>query len=272
MNKKMKHLLLALCVCIFGLMMTGCGSALKANIKLTSATKATCTIKQGYDDELLSGLASMSKMTKKELINELKASGAKYSKEKVNGVTYHMFSMTIKNKKFSEIEDLLSDAGYTNVCLTKDFFYATLDPSTAGSNLALADVAALQKDDISTSLSFYMNVTVSFKNKIVKKSSNGKLSNKSKTVSFTVKDASKKKNFYASTSKVTKAAKNNAVKANKTYKAGKKLTVSNSKSLAKMKLDEKQIKPGTAVKTKGSHTLTVWSKDGKVQNITFTIK
>ena len=41
MNKKMKHVLLALCVCIFGLMMTGCGSAINTTVKLTSATKAT---------------------------------------------------------------------------------------------------------------------------------------------------------------------------------------------------------------------------------------
>lgn len=81
MNKKMKHVLLALCVCIFGLMMTGCGSAINTTVKLTSATKATCTIEQGYDDEMLDGLASMSEMTKKELINELKGSGAKYSKK-----------------------------------------------------------------------------------------------------------------------------------------------------------------------------------------------
>ena len=84
MNKKMKHVLLALCVCIFGLMMTGCGSAINTTVKLTSATKATCTIEQGYDDEMLDGLASMSEMTKKELINELKGSGAKYSKKKIS--------------------------------------------------------------------------------------------------------------------------------------------------------------------------------------------
>lgn len=99
MNKKMKHVLLALCVCIFGLMMTGCGSAINTTVKLTSATKATCTIEQGYDDEMLDGLASMSEMTKKELINELKGSGAKYSKKKIDGVTYHMFSMTVKKQE-----------------------------------------------------------------------------------------------------------------------------------------------------------------------------
>lgn len=115
-------------------------------------------------------------------------------KKKIDGVTYHMFSMTVKNKKLSDIEDLLSSAGYTNVCLTKNFFYATLDPSTAGSNLTiakLADAAQLQKNDLTDSLSFYMNVKVSFKNKV--KTTNGKLSNKSKTVSWTIRDASKKK-------------------------------------------------------------------------------
>ena len=205
-------------------------------------------------------------MTKKELINELKGSGAKYSKKKIDGVTYHMFSMTVKNKKLSDIEDLLSSAGYTNVCLTKNFFYATLDPSTAGSNLTiakLADAAQLQKNDLTDSLSFYMNVKVSFKNKV--KTTNGKLSNKSKTVSWTIRDASKKKNFYASTSKVTKTAKTTAVKNNK-------ITVSNSKSLVKMKLDGKVVKKNAVIKKKGTHTLTIWSKNGKVQNVTFTIK
>ncbi len=115
-----------------------------------------------------------------------------------------------------------------------------------------------------------MNVKVSFKNKV--KTTNGKLSNKSKTVSWTIRDASKKKNFYASTSKVTKTAKTTAVKNNKSYKAGKKITVSNSKSLVKMKLDGKVVKKNTVVKKKGTHTLTIWSKNGKVQNVTFTIK
>ena len=34
MNKKMKHLLLALCACIFGLMMTGCASETTTTRKL----------------------------------------------------------------------------------------------------------------------------------------------------------------------------------------------------------------------------------------------
>mgnify|MGYP007107272225 CR=1 FL=1 len=55
-------------------------------------------------------------------------------------------------------------------------------------------------------------------------------------------------------------------------KAGKKITVSNSKSLVKMKLDGKVVKKNTVVKKKGTHTLTIWSKNGKVQNVTFTIK
>lgn len=79
-------------------------------------------------------------------------------------------------------------------------------------------------------------------------------------------------NFYASTSKVTKTAKTTAVKNNKSYKAGKKITVSNNKSLVKMKLDGKVVKKNTVVKKKGTHTLTIWSKNGKVQNVTFTIK
>lgn len=104
------------------------------------------------------------------------------------------------------------------------------------------------------------------------KTTNGKLSNKSKAVKWTIKDASKKKNLYASTAKTTKTAKTTAVKNNKSYKSGKKITVSNSKSLVKMKLDGKAVKKNTVVKKKGTHTLTIWSKNGKVQNVTFTIK
>ena len=63
MNKKMKHLLLALCVCIFGLMMTGCASETTTTIKVKSATKADFSIQVGYDDELLSAIATMSETT-----------------------------------------------------------------------------------------------------------------------------------------------------------------------------------------------------------------
>ena len=58
----------------------------------------------------------------------------------------------------------------------------------------------------------------------------------------------------------------------KSYKAGKKLTVANAKSLAKLTLDGKTIKSGKAVTKKGTHTLMVWSKNGKVQKVTFKIK
>ena len=44
------------------------------------------------------------------------------------------------------------------------------------------------------------------------------------------------------------------------------------KSLAKMKLDGKAVKPGKAVLKKGTHKLIIWSKDGKVQRVTFKIK
>ena len=74
------------------------------------------------------------------------------------------------------------------------------------------------------------------------------------------------------TSTHTKTAKTTAVKNNKSYKAGKKITVSNSKSLVKMKLDGKVVKKNAVIKKKGTHTLTIWSKNGKVQNVTFTIK
>lgn len=39
-----------------------------------------------------------------------------------------------------------------------------------------------------------------------------------------------------------------------------------------MKLDGKAVKPGKAVLKKGTHKLIIWSKDGKVQRVTFKIK
>lgn len=277
MNKKMKHLLLALCVCIFGLMMTGCASETTTTIKVKSATKADFSLQVGYDDELLSAIATMSETTTEEIIKELKASGAVYAKKTINGITYHTFTASAKNAKMTDIEKLLEESGYTNVCLTKDFFYATFDPDNAANNLSsiaglsskAAELQANDNYDLSN-IQFFMKTSVTMKSKV--KTTNGKLSNKSKTVKWTIKDASKKKNIYASTAKTTKTAKTTVVKNNKSYKAGKKITVSNSKSLVKMKLDGKVVKKNTVVKKKGTHTLTIWSKNGKVQNVIFAIK
>lgn len=277
MNKKMKHLLLTLCVCIFGLMMTGCASETTTTIKVKSATKADFSIQVGFDDELLSILAISENTTTTDIIKEMKGAGFVYAKKTINGITYHTFTASAKNAKMTDIEKLLEESGYTNVCLTKDFFYATFDPdqianstsSVAGLTSKAAKLQANDDYDISD-FQFFMNTSVTMKSKI--KTTNGKLSNKSKTVKWTIKDASKKKNIYASTAKTTKTAKTTAVKNNKSYKAGKKITVSNSKSLVKMKLDGKAVKKNTVVKKKGTHTLTIWSKNGKVQNVTFTIK
>lgn len=85
-------------------------------------------------------------------------------------------------------------------------------------------------------------------------------------------DSNKVTRLCASTTKVTRTAKSNSVVNGKTYKAGKKLTVANPKSLAKMKLDGSAVKPGKAVTKKGTHKLIIWSKNGKVQRVTFKIK
>ena len=223
--------------------------------------KIMCNLSEGVED----------------LIKELKGSGAVYAKKTINGITYHTFTASAKNAKMTDIEKLLEEAGYTNVCLTKDFFYATFDPDNAAKNMSCiagltskaAELQANDNYDLSN-IQFFMKTNVTMKSKI--KTTNGKLSNKSKTVKWTIKDASKKKNLYASTAKTTKTAKTTAVKNNKSYKAGKKITVSNSKSLVKMKLDGKAVKKNTVVKKKGTHTLTIWSKNGKVQNVIFTIK
>lgn len=273
---KVKKLLLTMCLFILGVVMTGCGEALTTDVKITSATKANCTIQVGFDDELLSAIAEMSGTTTKDLIKEMKASGATYSKKKLNGVKYHMFSTSIKNAKLSDVEALLEESGYIDVCITKNYFYATFDPDALSNGLAssiagLADKAAeIQAENDMPELSFYMKTTVSMKSKI--KATNGKLSNGSKKATWTIKDASKKKTLYASTSKVKKTAKTTSVKNGKTYKPGKKIAVTNSSSLVKMELDGKTVKKNTVVTKKGKHTLTIWSRNGKVQNVNFKIK
>ena len=71
MNKKMKYLLLTLCVCIFGLMMTGCASETTTTIKVKSATKADFSMQVGFDDELLSILAMSENTTTAGIIKEI---------------------------------------------------------------------------------------------------------------------------------------------------------------------------------------------------------
>ena len=105
---------------------------------------------------------------------------------------------------------------------------------------------------------------ITFKSKV--NFTNGTVSKDGKTVSWVIKDADKATRLFASTTKVNKTARSKSVVNGKTYKPGKKLTVSNPKSLAKMKLDGKAVKPGKAVLKKGTHKLIIWSKDGKVQS------
>ena len=269
MSRQLKHLLLAMCICVFGFIMTGCGAAVSTNVRITSSTKANCTISVGYDDELLSAIADMSDTTKAAIIKDMKKSGAKYSKKKIDGVVYNMFYSTVKNAKLSQVEALLTQCGYTNVCVKSNYFYASFDPDAISNTTA--KTAATGKDlDLTDSMSFYMSAKMTFKAKVA--ATNGKLTKDKKTVSWVIKDASKKKNFYASTSKVIKTAKASSVSNGKSYKAGKKLTVANAKSLAKLTLDGKTIKSGKTVTKKGTHTLMVWSKNGKVQKVTFKIK
>lgn len=182
-----------------------------------------------------------------------------------------MFYKTIKNVKLTDIEADLEESGFKNVCLTNGYFYLTYDPDTESDYLSAASAISLSDtDDSEDSAGMYLSLKVTFKSKI--KATNGKVSNSGKTVTWTVKNASKKKNFYASTTKVTKTAKAASVKSGKTYKSGKKITVKNSNSLADMELDGKTIKAGKKVTKTGSHTLKIWSKNGKVQTVTFKIK
>lgn len=215
--------------------MTGCGVATTTSVKISSATKASCTVSIGFDNEALTKLAQAMDTTKAQLLKELKKSDAKYTKKKLDGVEYHIFYSTIKNTK-------LNDAIF----------------GTNNTNISVDDY------------SLYIGMKVTLDSKV--NFTNGKVSNDGKTVSWVIKDSNKVTRLCASTTKVTRTAKSNSVVNGKTYKAGKKLTVANPKSLAKMKLDGTAVKPGKAVTKKGTHKLIIWSKDGKVQRVTFKIK
>lgn len=278
-NRKIKKLLLLLCVCVLGLVVTGCSEAITTDVKITSAKKANLTLGVGMDDELLEAYAAMSDLTTDELISELKAQGMDYSQKKMNGVKYHMFSATEKKLSFSKIEGYLEDSGFLDVCLTKDFFYATFDPSSLDDDsttsaigeviIQSAKIAA--SDDYSDyDISYFVQSTVTFKSKV--KATNGKRSNGSKKVTWSAGDTDNVSTFYASTTKVKKAAKATSVKKGKTYALGKTIKVKNSKSVAKMTLDGETIKNGYKVTTTGKHTLKIWSKNGKLKTVTFKIK
>ncbi len=267
MNKHLKHLLLTMCIFVFGFALTGCGVATTTSVKISSATKASCTVSIGFDNEALTKLAQAMDTTKAQLLKELKKSDAKYTKKKLDGVEYHIFYSTIKNAKLSEIEKLLSNYGYTNVCVSPKYFFATLaSKSKLNDAIFGANNTNISVDDYS----LYIGMKVTLDSKV--NFTNGKVSNDGKTVSWVIKDSNKVTRLCASTTKVTRTAKSNSVVNGKTYKAGKKLTVANPKSLAKMKLDGTAVKPGKAVTKKGTHKLIIWSKDGKVQRVTFKIK
>lgn len=269
MNKHLKHLLLTMCIFVFGFALTGCGIATTTSVKITSATKASCTVSIGFDDEALNALAQNMDSSKTELIKEMKKSGAKYTKKKLDGIYYNIFYSTIHNKNLSDIEKLLSEAGYTNVCVSPKYFFATLDPKSAQKGSSYGSGSSINLTDMDD-ISFYMSMKITFKSKV--NFTNGTVSKDGKTVSWVIKDAEKVTRLCASTTKVNKTARSKSVVNGKTYKPGKKLTVSNPKSLAKMKLDGKAVKPGKAVLKKGTHKLIIWSKDGKVQRVTFKIK
>lgn len=154
-----------------------------------------------------------------------------------------------------------------SIAFRKMFYYATLaSKSKLNDAIFGANNTNISVDDYS----LYIGMRVTLDSKV--NFTNGKVSKDGKTVSWVIKDSNKVTRLCASTTKVTRTARSNSVVNGKTYKAGKKLTVANPKSLAKMKLDGTAVKPGKAVTKKGTHKLIIWSKDGKVQRVTFKIK
>ena len=72
--------LLTMCIFVFGFALTGCGVATTTSVKISSATKASCTVSIGFDDEMIESMASLSNTTKQAIIKDAKKSGLKYSK------------------------------------------------------------------------------------------------------------------------------------------------------------------------------------------------
>lgn len=273
MSRNIKLFVLAACMCLFTFVMTGCGVAQKTATAITSSTTASCTLAVGYDDEFLANYAKLAGVTKAKLIKEMKSQpGTTYARKTIDGVVYNMLYKTVKNASLKEVEQLLSESGYSNVCLTSNYFYASIVPeqssSTSTTSMTVPEIEGISQEDIENA-KFYMSTKITFKSSV--KTTNGKLSNENKSVSWVIRDASKRRNFYASTVKAIRPCESASVANGKTYKVGRALNVTYAKNLVRMTLDGKTIKPGATVKKTGTRTLLIWSRTGKLSKVVFKV-
>lgn len=275
--KNIKKLFLAMCLLSFAALCTGCGEKLKADIKVRSATTADYSFSAGIDDEMLQALATVTETSTQEIINQFVKGGCTYSTEKSNGITYHVFTVSGKKAKLSQIEDALEEMGYTNVCLKKDYFFATYDPEYIP--VATEDIEELMDEFTketgidASNFHYYQTISIQLRGNI--KNTNGKVSKSNKKcVTWTYKNYKKAKNFYASTSSTKKTATVKNIKNGRSYKIGKKgkvIKIANASSAARITLNGKTIKNGRIIKKAGRYSLTIWSKTGKCKTITFKI-
>lgn len=275
--KSIKKMFMVMCLLAFTALCTGCGAKVKTDVKIRSSSTADYTISFGIDDEMLQAISTMSEVSEKELIDEMTKEGIKYSTEISGGITYHVFTMSEKKVKLSKIEDMLEEMGYTNVCLKKDYFFASYKPQN--SPATTEDIDELMKEFAKeTGLDasdFHCYQTISIQLKGTIKNTNGKVSKSNKKcVTWTQKNFNKARNFYASTSSTKKTATVKNIKNGKTYKIGKKgktIKIANASSAARIRLNGKTIKNGKIIKKAGKYRLTIWSKTGKCKTTTFKI-
>lgn len=274
MGKKSKKIIwLLLCVMIVSIFATGCGVVQDNKIKVISTNRANLSMSIGMDDETLEAYAELLEITGDEFISRVKENGATYSTQRIDGVKYHMFTDTQNGLRLSEIEDVLEEMGYENVCLTRDYFHARYVASEVDIDEMLGDDPDLTSEQIRQlkNMTYIQSFSVQLKDRV--RTTNGKIDkSNNKLVTWTYKSSDKSKNFYATTSPTTKTARTESVKNNRTYKTSVKILVSNSYNIVRMTLDGKVIKSGKIVNTKGHHELIIWSKDGKCQRVGFTVK
>ncbi|MGN0395624.1 MAG: hypothetical protein ACI4EF_09680 [Coprococcus sp.] len=271
--KQLKKILLIICLLTFATICTGCGQKVDNTIKVTSSNTANYKFSAGVDDEMMNAIATMSETSVSDIISQFKKEGYKYKKETKNGITYHVFSKSGKNAKFSKIEKELESMGYTNVCLKKDYFFATYDANTANGSEDIDINELINSVGAGSDYHFYQTFTIQLNGKV--RNTNGRISkSNNRCVTWTYKNYKKSKNFYASTSSTKKTATVRNIKNGKTYKIGKNgkiIKISNASSAARITLNGKKIKNGSIIKKKGSYTLTIWSKSGKCRTTRFKI-
>ncbi len=282
--KRKKRLNMCMLLVAAVLVLTGCGGASDYEVSVTSAKTADYSVSAGYDDDFFvqyaSLLTSMGQTTDAQTLKEefkanLVASGAVVSEEVIGGVNYTMATYSGTNAAYADVEEVLYANGVENACLTQDYFYGELDLSEY---LGMEDIESDMGE-----FKIYQAMSLVFMSPVT--NTNGIIDSANPNhVTWETTTAGQNTTYWATAGSASNAAtaKVTSVKNKKIYKKEKTIQVSNAENLAKMtlsKLDSsdgdvvstKTIKQGAVVKANGFYQLTVWSRDGKCQSISFTI-